>query len=188
MWHDYTNALITAFGLAGLGFGIGQLVIVCGERMIEKRHGTSGVRDVIARRAKMETLFEARRADRVGELREADGAVQELLGRRASLERRIKEAQQSGERLVRLVGEEVAGTPCYLAMVANKYVGTSTFQQKEHALIDSSWAQPQSIEVWAKSMAEARAEIERRYPPAFGYVVTRMQDIGAAAAPVAKAG
>jgi len=187
MWHDYTNALIVAFGLAGLGFGIGKLVVVFGERMIEKRHGTSGVRDVVVRRAKMETSFEARRTDRVGELREADGAVEDLMRRRTTLERQLKESQQSGERLVRLIGEEVRGTPCYLAMVVNKYVGTANFQQKQHAFIDSSWAQPQSVEVWAKSMAEARAEIERRYPPAFGYVVTRMQDVGAAEAPVAKA-
>ena len=187
MWHDYTQALITAFGLAGLGFGIGQLVVIFGERAIERRYGTSGVRDTIVRRAKMETRFESRRSDRVGELRELEGTVEDLMRRRKVLERQMKDSQQSGERLVRLIGEEVTGSPCYLAMVANKYVGTATFQQKEHAFIDSSWAQPQSIEVWAKSMAAAREEIERRYPPAFGYVITRMQDVGAAEAPVAKA-
>jgi len=191
MWHDYTNALIAAFGLSGLAFGIGQIVVMVGERMIEKRHGITGVRETMVRRAKMEALFEARRNDRVEELREAGAAVEEAVRDRAVLERRLKSAQQSGETLVRLIGEEVKGTPCYIAMVANKYVGTADFQQSQHALIDSSWAQPQTIEVWAKSMADARAEIERRYPPAFGYVVTRMQDVGAASAPapaVARAG
>lgn len=187
MWHEYTNALITAFGLAGLGFGIGQLVVIFGERAIERRHGTTGVRDAIVRRAKLETRLEARRTDRVAELREADAAVEDALRRRKILERQMKDQQQSGERLVRLIGEEVAGTPCYLAMLVNKYVGTANFQQKQHAFLDSSWAQPQSIEIWAKSMAEARAEIERRYPPSLGYVITRMQDVGAAETPVAKA-
>ncbi len=187
MLQDYTNALITAFGLAGLGFGIGQLVVIFGERAIEKRHGTTGVRDAIVRRAKLETRLESRRTDRVAELREADGEVEDTLRRRKVLERQLKDSQQSGERLVRLIGEEVTGMPCYLAMVANKYVGTATFQQKQHAYIDSSWSQPQSMEVWAKSMAEARAEIERRYPPAMGYVITRMQDVGADETPVARA-
>ena len=31
MWQDYSNALISAFGLAGLGFGIGKLVIMLGD-------------------------------------------------------------------------------------------------------------------------------------------------------------
>ncbi|GLR80087.1 hypothetical protein GCM10007856_27640 [Azospirillum oryzae] len=187
MWQDYTNALITAFGLSGLGFGIGKLVIVLGERAIERRHGSEGVRDVIARRAKMETKFEARRGDRIRELKELDGAVEDVLRRRKVMERQIEDARQSGERLVRLIGEEVQGSPCYVAMVVNKYVGTGAVQQSQHALVDPSWAQPQMIEVWARSMAEARTEIERRYPPAFGYAVTRMQEFLSADTPVAKA-
>lgn len=188
MWQDYTNALVTAFGLAGLGFGIGKLVIVLGERAIERRHGSEGVRDVIARRAKMETKFEARRGDRIRELKELDGAVEDELRRRKMLERQISDSRQTGERLVRLIGEEVQASPCYVAMVVNKYVGTGAVQQSQHALVDPSWAQPQMIEVWARSMAEARTEIERRYPPAFGYAVTRMQEFLSADTPVAKAG
>ncbi|MBY6262878.1 hypothetical protein EI613_13315 [Azospirillum sp. 412522] len=188
MWQDYTNALVTAFGLAGLGFGIGKLVIVLGERAIERRHGSEGVRDVIARRAKMETKFEARRGGRIQELKELDAAVEDELRRRKVLERQISDSRQTGERLVRLIGEEVQSSPCYVAMVVNKYVGTNAAQQSQHALVDPSWAQPQMIEVWARSMAEARTEIERRYPPAFGYAVTRMQEFLSADTPVAKAG
>ncbi|WP_247880068.1 hypothetical protein [Azospirillum sp. TSA6c] len=187
MWQNYTNALMTAFGLAGLGFGIGKLVIVLGERAIERRHGSEGVRDIIARRAKLETKLEARRGDRIRELKDLDGAAEDVLRRRKVMERQIEEARQSGERLVRLVGEEVQGSPCYVAMVVNKYVGTGAVQQSQHALVDPSWAQPQMIEVWARSMAEARTEIERRYPPAFGYAVTRMQEFLSADTPVAKA-
>ena len=188
MWQSYTNALITAFGLSGLGFGIGKLVIVLGERAIERRLGSEGVRDVIARRAKMESLFEARRASRVQELKELDGAVEDVLRRRKAMERQVEASRQSGERLVRLIGEEVHGCPCYVAMIVNKYVGTANPQQSQHALIDASWAQPQTVEVWARSMAEARTEIERRYPPAFGYAVTRMQEFLSADTPIAKAG
>lgn len=188
MWQDYTNALITAFGLSGLGFGIAQLVVVFGERAIERRHGTSGLRDKITRRAKLETKFEARRTARVGELKEAEGQVQDMMRRRQTLERQLKDAQRSGEQIMRLIGEETTGTPCYVAMVVNKYVGSANFQQKQHAFIDSSWSQPQPVEIWARSMAEARSEIERHYPPAFGYVITRMQDVGASSPAVAKAG
>ena len=177
MWQNYSNALISAFGLAGLGFGIGKLVILFGERAIERRHGSEGVRDVIARRA-----------DRILELKELDGGVEDVLRQRKAMERQIEESRQSGERLVRLIGEELQNSPCYVAMVVNKYVGTGAVQQSQHALVDPSWAQPQMIEVWARSMAEARMEIERRYPPAFGYAVTRMQEFLSADTPIAKAG
>lgn len=186
MWQDYTNALLTALGLSGLGFGIAKLVVVFGERAIERRYGTGGVRDTIVKRAKLETRLEARRSERVGELKEAEGAVQDLIRRKAALERQLKDNQRTGDQLVRLIGEEIAGTPCYIAMVVNKYVGSANFQQKEHAFIDRSWSQPQIVEVWTRTAAEARAEIERRYPPAFGYVITRLQDL--AGTPVAKAG
>lgn len=190
MLHDYTNALFVALGLAGLGMGIGRIALMVGERMIENRHGGAGIRDTMAGRAKLESRFEIRRTEREAALARAKAAVEEAVQRRATLERRMKAARQAGETLVRQIGEEVAGTPCWLAMVANKYVGTADFQQAQHAFIDRSWAQPQIVEVWARSMAEARGEIERRYPPAFGYVVTRMQEQGAApvAAPVARAG
>lgn len=188
MWHEYTQALITAFGLAGLGFAIAKLVVVFGERAIEKRHGVSGMRDSIVMRAKLETKLEARRVVRVAELKELDGEVEDILRRRKTLERQLRESQVAGEKLIRLIGEEVKGTPCYIAMVVNKYITGANFQQKANAYIDPHWARPQTVEVWAKTIADARAEVERRFPPALGYSITRMQDSGASDGPVAKAG
>ena len=176
MWHDYAQALFTAFSLAGMAFGIGKLVVVLGERSIERRHGTGGVREVIARRAKLETGLEARKAQRAVELRKIEDEIRDLLRRRQALERQMRDSQHSGDQLIRLIGEEIAGTPCYTAQVVNKYVGSGANQHKQHAFIDSSWALPQTMEVWARTMPVARAEIERRYPPAFGYVVLRLQD------------
>lgn len=176
MWQDYGQALFTALGLSGVAFGVAKLVVVIGERMIEKRRGTGGAREAIARRAKLETGLEARKGERAAELRTVEGEIQGLMRRRQALEQQAKDAQRAGDQIVRLVGEEAAGTPCYIAQVLNKYVGSAAYQQKQHAFIDSSWAQPQTVEVWARSMPEARAEIERRYPPAFGFVVVRLQD------------
>ncbi|WP_448206382.1 hypothetical protein [Azospirillum sp. sgz302134] len=193
MWNEYAQALFTAFALSGMAFGIGKLVVVLGERSIERRYGTGGVREVIARRAKLETGLEARKGQRDAELRKVQDEIRDLMRRRQALDRQIKDAQQSGDQIVRLVGEEIAGTPCYIAQVVNKYVGSGA--QKHHAFIDASWALPQTMEVWARTMPVARAEIERRYPPAFGYVVLRLQDVAHgpaddtsdAAHPVAKA-
>lgn len=182
MWNEYAQALFTAFALSGMAFGIGKVAIILGERAIERRHGTGGVREVIARRAKLETGLEARKDQRAAELRKVNEEIRDLMRRRQALERQLKDAQHSGDQIIRLVGEELEGTPCYIAQVVNKYVGSAA-QQKQHAFIDSSWALPQTMEVWARTMPVARAEIERRYPPAFGYVVVRLQDARHGGAP-----
>lgn len=176
MWNDYVQALFLALALAGLGFGIGKAAVLLGERAIERRFGTGNLRDAITRRAKLETRLEARRTQRTAELRRAESDVNDVMRRRQVLERRLRDLQRSGDEILRLIGEEVAGTPCFIAQVVNKYVGAGANQQAQHAFIDSSWAQPQSVEVWARTMPVARAEIERRYPPAFGYVVLRIQE------------
>ncbi|WP_175426412.1 hypothetical protein [Azospirillum brasilense] len=178
MWNEYGQALFLALALAGLGFGIGKAAVLLGERTIERRLGTGSLRDVIARRAKLEAGFEARRTQRIDDLRKAEKDVGDTLRRRQALERRLRDLQHRGDDILRLVGEEVAGTPCYIAQVANKYVGVGTNQQMQHAFIDSAWARPQTVEAWARTMPVARAEIERRYPPAFGYVVLRIQEAG----------
>ncbi|MBB3263174.1 hypothetical protein FHW79_000761 [Azospirillum sp. OGB3] len=176
MWNDYAQALFLPLALAGLGFGIGKAAALLGERAIERRLGTGSLRDTIARRAKLEAGFEARRTQRIDDLRKAEKDIGEALRRRQTLERRLRDLQHRGDDLLRLIGEEVAGTPCYIAQVANKYIGSGANQQAQHAFIDSGWARPQTVEVWARTMPVARAEIERRYPPAFGYVVLRIQE------------
>ncbi len=174
---SYVQALLFALALSGMAFGIGKLVVVMGERMIEKRHGIVGVRDMLVRRARLETALEARRQERIKEIKAADETAREVLERKRKLERQLSDIHSKGESLVRQIGEENTNTPCWQAEVVNKHVGTSTFQQKPHAYIDSSWAQAQPIEVWARSAAEARTEIERRYPPVFGFAITRLQEV-----------
>jgi len=182
MWQSYVQALLLALALSGMGFGIAKVVVVVGERLIERRHGTIGLRDMLARRAKLEQGLEARRTARTAELKKADEEVRAVIARRQHMERQLKDALLSGDHVVRQVGEEVKGVPCFIAQVANKYVGTGADQTREHAFIDRSWSQPQTIEVWTTSLPEARKEIERRYPPAFGYVVMRVQQIAGASA------
>ncbi|MDQ2103845.1 hypothetical protein [Azospirillum isscasi] len=176
MWNDYVQALFLAFALAGLGFGIGKAAVHLGERAIERRLGNGNLREAIARRAKLEAGLDARKTRRTAELRKAEAEAGDAMRRRQALERRLRDLQRSGDEILRVIGEEVAGMPCYNAQVVNKYIGTGAHQQTQHAFIDSTWAQPQSVEVWARTMPVARAEIERRYPPAFGYVVLRIQE------------
>ena len=173
------QALFVALGLSGTAFVIGRVVVYLGEKSLEKRHGVDGFRERFAACARMETALELRASARAKELKEADNAASDAVKRRKKLDRQLADAQSFGEALVRIIGEENKDSPCFYAEVVNKYVGQANFEQREHAYLDSSWSQPQIMEIWTRSAAEARAEIERRYPPAFGYHISRLLDIGA---------
>ncbi|HRJ61527.1 MAG TPA: hypothetical protein PKZ97_13560 [Azospirillaceae bacterium] len=172
------QALFVALGLSGAAFAIGRVVVYLGEKSLEKRYGVDGFRERFAACAKLETQLDSRSAERAKALKEADNIASDAVKRRKLLERRMADAQSFGEAVVRIIGDEVKDAPCFYAEVVNRYVGQPTFEQREHAYVDSSWAQPQIMEIWARSIAEARAEIERRYPPAFGYQISRLIDIG----------
>ncbi|MCW2244614.1 hypothetical protein M2352_000205 [Azospirillum fermentarium] len=172
---EMVKGLLLFLFLSGAGFGLARLVVFLGERSIERRYGVTGVRMLIAERATLEQRMEMRRAGREEELSSLDGEIHSLVRRKEKLDRRTGEVARYGKSIVRQIGEEVKGCPCYIAHVANKYVGAD---KGPHAMIDSSWAKPQAVEVWAPNVPEARRAIERRYPPTFGYVVTRIQPMG----------
>lgn len=178
MWNDYVQALLTALGLSGVSFLIGLAVVRIGERRIERQFGMVGIRDMMARRARLEQALEARKVERAAEIKAIDAEYRMVAQRRMLLERRIAEATAASHAVVRQIGEEAEGMPCFVAMVVNKQVGGVGFQQKPQAYIDRSWAEAQAIEVWCRSAAEARGEVERRYPPAFGYHITRLNEVG----------
>lgn len=172
------QALFVALGLSGAAFVIGRVVVYLGEKSLEKKFGVDGFRERFAACAKLEAQLDSRSAERAKALKDADNIASDAVKRRKQLERRMADAQSFGEAMVRIIGDEVKEAPCFYAEVVNRYVGQATFEQREHAYVDSSWAQPQIMEIWARSIAEARAEIERRYPPAFGYHISRLIDIG----------
>lgn len=172
------QALFVALGLSGAAFLIGRVVVYLGEKTLEKKFGVDGFRERLVACAKLESQLDARSAERAKALKEADNIASDAVKKRKQIERRMADAQSYGEALVRIIGDEVKDAPCFYAEVVNRYVGQAAFEQREHAYVDSSWAQPQIMEIWARSIAEARAEIERRYPPAFGYHISRLIDIG----------
>lgn len=187
MWNDYVQALISALALSGLAFGAARAVVYFGERSIEQRHGSVGIRDMLVRRARMEQAFEARRDKRIKEIKGMEEELRMAMKRRQRLDRQWTDARNAGEQLIRQIGEEVEGAPCWVALVINRYVGTGNIPRGP-ILVDRSWAQPQIIEVWTRSVQDARAEIERRYPPSFGFHVQRLNEHGGSDDPAAKAG
>jgi len=178
MWQDFGNALGLGLLLAVLAFAVARVSVVMGERAIERRHGRVGLKKMFIQRAKMERDFEVRRDKRMKEIAEVERDIRELFVERQRLERSLNAAKAASERLVRLIGEETEGTPCHIGKVINKYVGVGPAQMRGPYLVDRAWAQGQEMEVWTRNTAEARAEIERRFPPSFGFHITRLSELG----------
>jgi hypothetical protein len=178
MWWESASAVGMGLALAAVAFLIARISLVVGERSLERKAGRVGLRKMMVMRAKIEQGLETRRNKRMEEIRALDLEVKQLFLRRQQLERALIAAKNDSERLVRLIGEEIEGTPCYVAKVINKYSGVGVPQQKGAILVDRGWAQPQEIEVWVRTVGDARNEIEHRYPPAFGFHITRLNELG----------
>ncbi len=161
------SVLLAAF-LTTLGYGLGRLLGYLAQSIIESQGNVTGLQTTVTRRAGIERGFQ----NRIGALRREmvnfDREIKEAVHRHTALVAATNESLATADRIVRLVGEEAVGRSRYLALVFNKYVsaggGAAT-------LIDESWLVAQEVEVWAIGPAEARVEVEKRYPAVFGFTV-----------------
>ena len=172
----FIEAICVAGFLAAIGYGGGRLLGAVLASMMRKKPANLSLRDTIERRSILERNLAARIGERRKALAELDRSFRQLVSRRQQADAARTEAEACPDRIVRTVGQEVKGTELFLALVVNKYVRA----EGGKAAVDPAWALPQQIEVWAKSLADARGELDRRYPESQGYKVTSMVD-GAAA-------
>ncbi len=177
MFTSYVQAVMLAILLSLFGFGFGWIISVIAVQMVERRDVLDSIRQVIAQRARLETAFEHRRETLRGQFADLERAIVAGSKRRQTMEKQLIDVKTSGDVLVRLVGDENADYECFLARIGNRYVSSRGDVDQKHAFIDSSWASPQIVEIWAPSMGEARSLLEKRYPPAFGYTVHHLSAV-----------
>ena len=172
----FIEAICVAFFLSLIGYGGGRLLGTVLASMMRKKPANQLLRETIERRSTLERNLAARIGERRKAFAELDRSFRQQVARRQQLDAARIELEQCPDRIVRTVGQEVKGTELFLALVLNKYVRS----EGGKAAVDPAWAVPQQVEVWAKSIADARGEVDRRYPEAQGYKVTSLVD-GAAA-------
>lgn len=170
----FQTVLLTLF-LAAVFFVLGRISGALSKARLEREGGLKNLRDTIVTRAQLERDFGERNKKRREIWRKKDIEVKELVRERVKLSQRFAEANALGNRVVRLVGDESNGKQPFLALLFNKYVASGGGQR--HALIDRAWGTPQEVEVWADSLATAKMELEKRYPPSFGFAVTRLNPV-----------
>lgn len=167
----FFEAISVAGFLAALGYGGGRLAGSLLVGMIRKKPDTRRLEETIDRLSGLERDL----ANRVGERRKAkaelDRKIKHLTQRRSQLDQLKAAAEDHPERVLRSIGQEVKGAQAFLALVLNKYVKAGGTSQ---SAIDPAWATAQEVEVWAKSLAEARGELDRRYPDSQGFKITSL--------------
>jgi hypothetical protein len=163
----FESVLLAAF-LTTLGYGLGRLLGVLVQGIIESQGNIKVLQATITRRAGIERGFQTRIGALRREMVNFDRAIKEATHRQMALAQATAESLATADRIVRLVGDEAVGRQRYLALVFNKYVAGGGGAA---SMIDDSWNVAQEVEVWAIGPAEARIDVEKRYPAVFGFSV-----------------
>ncbi len=159
--------LVLAWGVSGL-FSMGL------EMMLENSGRARAFRAAIEKRAALIPRFKKRR-DYLRQIvdQRTEGA-NTLQTQRASLTKKLNKIRSSNDQLVRQIGENTVGTNCYNFLVANRYVLSHVAKGQKHPLLDESWKNGQLVEVWAKSLIDARIAVVDRFPATFGFFVEKL--------------
>jgi hypothetical protein len=179
----FFETLLLASFLSAVAYGMGRLFGTLIQQMIEQGANADVVRALVARRGIIERGLDGRVRTRRADMAKLDREVKELVRKRINLDHAIGEARSIADHIIRLVGEELVGRERFVGLVFNKYVGSGG----GNALVDPAWAVAQEVEVWAIGLVEARVELEKRFPPSFGFSISSLVSASKEAAAAATA-
>jgi len=149
----------------------GRLAALSIERSPEMRD----LEKMLPRRSRLESRLELRAADVKAEITQLTVEEGNLRRQFYILEKDMQEARREADAPVRVLGRE-GQTPTYFrAWLVNRQVQAALADGKEHPSLDSEWADPQVVEVWADSLANARTQLQSYYPPPLGFTVLNMK-------------
>ena len=132
------------------------------------------IREAIERRAVFLPRFKRRREQLLQAVDQRNEGVNALQTQRAKLTKQLNKIKGAENQLVRQINENTIGTNCYQFLVANRYVLQYVAKGQQHPLLDESWKGGQVVEVWAKSLIDARIAVVERYPATFGFFVEKL--------------
>ena len=126
-------------------------------------------------RAEMIPGFKKRREKLRKVVEQRNDGASTLESRRNILSGKLKKINTTSDYFVREIGANVDGSRCYTFSVSNRYVHDCVVKGQKHPLLDESWKSGQLVEVWSKSLMDARVVIAERYSASMGYVVENIK-------------
>jgi len=186
----YLEALLLGLLLSVAAFIFGWLVGKIGESSVEGDPVIQAARARLPKMALVESKLDLRRAELKAEITRTQAVLSTLRRQRFTLEREVMDARREADAPVRVVGREGSTAFHYRAWLVNRQVQAAQAEGKAHPTLDSDWATPQVVEVWADNLTDARRELQRIYPMPLGFSILniKLEVEEAAAQPQAAAG
>ncbi len=175
MLERFIEAVLLCAFFSAAAYVTGRILGAAAVSMIEKNADIDSLRLAVARRSGIERNLAARVGERRKVMVNLDRSIKDLVHQRNILEQKATDALEMPDRVLRTIGEPVKGMQYYLGLVFNKYVSSAGISK---GAIDESWATAQEVEIWAKTLGDARVELEKRYQESQGFKITSLVEPG----------
>lgn len=172
---DIINTILVSLLFAGAAYVVAFLIGKFSQSSIEGKPELRMAEQAIPRRSLMEQKFEMRTTELTQELGKLSAEVGALRRRRFVLEKELVDARREADSPIRVIGKEGSTPVRFRAWTINRQVQAAIGEGKVHPTLDSDWATPQIVEVWAENLNDARKELQRIYPPPLGFTILNVK-------------
>ena len=173
-------AIITDLMIAGVAGTLGYFgARICGDiwaKLILDSQEAANLRGKLKRRMPLMQALNQRCARRRLALAQSESRRRNAERRIDDLHRQLDDLQSQDDELIRIVGHRRPGHHLFKALLVNRHVQTAVREGRSHGLLDSSWARPQHVEIWASGLPDVKASLNGRFPISLGFVVIEMTE------------
>lgn len=177
-WGYAIEGGLTFLVTAGVAYLIGYMFVYASEHAV-LRHHAERLDERFRKLQRLRQGMDARRRElkpRIAELAMTlkSGSRHQYLAMKKQLD-----LEDHHGMLVRTLGEEDCRNPSkparkFVARVVNERVAAAIRSGEQHPTLSADWARAQVVEVFAQSLAEARALAEKGYPTTLGFAVANL--------------
>ncbi|WP_029013820.1 hypothetical protein [Niveispirillum irakense] len=167
----YVGIFLTAGVIGVAAYIFAYLVARLMESSVQSRPELRQAEEVLPRRSLLEAKFDNRRSERKARLTQLQSEIAELRRRRFIQDKLLADAKREAQAPVRVIGAEGRALLRFRAWMVNRQVQAAAAERKHHPLLDTEWASPQIVEVWADNLTDAKRELQRFFPMPLGFAV-----------------
>ncbi|QJE71857.1 hypothetical protein HHL28_00885 [Aerophototrophica crusticola] len=182
MIETLTEAGIIFASIAGLAYLAGLAIAHMVEQTTLRGLKGEGLEGRLLALATLEHRFQARRTAMLPKLVRLEDRLKSARRRHYMVSKRISDMKVSRSRLLRVLGEEEAFVRSerparkFVAHVINRHVQRAVLDQKEHSHLSKGWNRAQQVIVWAHGIGDAKAMVDKAFPPATGFFVVEIAE------------
>lgn len=182
MLQSLVEALIVFLVIAGVAYLVGLAIAAAVEQGVRARLQADSLDDRLQRLVQLQQKFQARHNELVPRIARLDSDVRTYMRQAYIVGKRVSDTKLKRSRLLRVLGEEDAfsrpGRPArkFIAHIVNRRVQQAQLGQKELPNLARSWGESQRVDVYAPTIADAKAMLEKSFPVAVGFFIVDLRE------------